>query len=197
MLIILMQVGQLDGDWASTDDSNWHSTHWTFYCRPHAYSDILADTCWTATFPEQPCKPASERLDQSGFWWSKRWQWHQLDHMQIICTLLQTDSHASTPHHSIFYKPEPTVSKHCRQRLFKELSLKWWTRAWWIQIWFLIWVNGLISCSILLKYASLLQKKLTMYVQAWMHHQAWKHTLSRGLCLFQTGLWHSSVLWQC
>jgi len=24
------------------------------------------------------------------------WQWHQLDHMQIICTLLQTDDHAST-----------------------------------------------------------------------------------------------------
>jgi len=26
-----------------------------------------------------------------------RWQWHQLDHMQIICTSLQTDNHASTP----------------------------------------------------------------------------------------------------
>ena len=25
------------------------------------------------------------------------WQWHQLDHMQIIYTTLQTDSHASTP----------------------------------------------------------------------------------------------------
>jgi len=24
------------------------------------------------------------------------WQWHQLDHMQIIDTLLQTDNHAST-----------------------------------------------------------------------------------------------------
>jgi len=24
------------------------------------------------------------------------WQLHQLDHMQIICTLLQTDNHAST-----------------------------------------------------------------------------------------------------
>jgi len=24
------------------------------------------------------------------------WQWHQLDHMQV-CTLLQTDNHASTP----------------------------------------------------------------------------------------------------
>jgi len=25
------------------------------------------------------------------------WQWHQLDHIQIICTLLQTDNHAMTP----------------------------------------------------------------------------------------------------
>ena len=24
------------------------------------------------------------------------WQWHQLDRMQIICTLLQTDNHATT-----------------------------------------------------------------------------------------------------
>jgi len=24
------------------------------------------------------------------------WQWHQLDHMQIICTSLQSDNHAST-----------------------------------------------------------------------------------------------------
>ena len=24
------------------------------------------------------------------------WQWHQLDHMQIICTSLQTDNHATT-----------------------------------------------------------------------------------------------------
>jgi len=31
------------------------------------------------------------------------WQWHQLDDMQIICTLLQTDNHASAPHRSIFH----------------------------------------------------------------------------------------------
>jgi len=24
------------------------------------------------------------------------WQWHQLDHMQIICISLQTDNHAKT-----------------------------------------------------------------------------------------------------
>jgi len=25
------------------------------------------------------------------------WQWHQLDYMQIICTLLQSDNHANIP----------------------------------------------------------------------------------------------------
>jgi len=45
------------------------------------------------------------------------WQWHQLDHMQIICTSLQTDNHTSTSALS-FYRPDalpatqPTVSKH-------------------------------------------------------------------------------------
>jgi len=33
------------------------------------------------------------------------WQWHQLDHMQIICTSLQTDNHVSTSPHS-FYRPD-------------------------------------------------------------------------------------------
>jgi len=44
------------------------------------------------------------------------WQWHQLDHMQIIYTLLQTDNHASTSSLS-FYRldalpaAQPTASK--------------------------------------------------------------------------------------
>jgi len=44
------------------------------------------------------------------------WQLHQLDHMQLICTSLQKDSHAITLS-LIFYKSDvpdaqPTVSKH-------------------------------------------------------------------------------------
>jgi len=44
-------------------------------------------------------------------------QWHQLDHMQTICTSLQTDNHANTSSLS-YYRPDalpdaqPTVSKH-------------------------------------------------------------------------------------
>jgi len=32
-------------------------------------------------------------------------QWHQLDHMQTICTSLQTDNN-TTPHHSNVYRLE-------------------------------------------------------------------------------------------
>ena len=47
------------------------------------------------------------------------WQWHRLDHVQIICNSLQTDDHASTSPLS-FYRPDtlsaaqPTASKHWR-----------------------------------------------------------------------------------
>jgi len=45
------------------------------------------------------------------------WQWHPMGHMQV-CTSLQTDNHASTLGHSVFYRPDalpaaqPTASKH-------------------------------------------------------------------------------------
>jgi len=44
-------------------------------------------------------------------------QWHQLGPMQV-CTLLQTDNHASTPPLGFFYRldalpaAQPTASKH-------------------------------------------------------------------------------------
>ena len=47
-------------------------------------------------------------------------QWQQLDHMQTVCTSLQTDNHTNTSSPS-FYRPDalsdaqPTVSKHWRQ----------------------------------------------------------------------------------
>ena len=45
-----------------------------------------------------------------------KWQWHQLGHMQV-CTLLQTDNHASTPplRPDALPAAQPTASKHWRQ----------------------------------------------------------------------------------
>ena len=43
------------------------------------------------------------------------WQWHQLDHMQIICTSLQTDNHATTSLFR-FYRPDalPAPNQQCQ-----------------------------------------------------------------------------------
>ena len=49
------------------------------------------------------------------------WQWHQLDHMQIICTSLKIDNHSSTSSLNYFTcsnalpDAQPTVSKHWRR----------------------------------------------------------------------------------
>jgi len=56
-------------------------------------------------------KPVWILMKQETMWW----QWQELDHMQINCTCLQTDNHAST---SSLYRPDalpeaqPTVPKH-------------------------------------------------------------------------------------
>jgi len=76
----------------------------------------------TASFPGQ----AGTRKEKASLDLNKArddgilgWQWHQLDHMQTICTSLQTDNHASTLS-LIFYRPDalpdtqPTVSKYWR-----------------------------------------------------------------------------------
>jgi len=40
-------------------------------------------------------------------------QWHQLDHMEIICTSLQTDNHANTLSLNFLQADaKPTVLKH-------------------------------------------------------------------------------------
>ena len=51
-------------------------------------------------------------------------QWHQLDHLQTVCTSLQTDNHTNTSSLN-FCRPnalsdaQPTVSKHWRQKTAK------------------------------------------------------------------------------
>jgi len=50
------------------------------------------------------------------------WQWHQLDHMQIICTSLQTDNHASTSplssQCSVVHSEVSRVIIQCQRGLF-------------------------------------------------------------------------------
>jgi len=74
--------------WTWVYNYNHSPTHYCYY-----YVDPLM-----AFFPGQPGYASTRK---SGFKWGKRWwgfvmQWHQLDHMQTVCTSLQTDSHNNT-----------------------------------------------------------------------------------------------------
>ena len=79
----------------------------------HPFNSLFSRTTWVSR--HQKGKPFWILLEQE----TMGWQWHQLDHMQIICTSLQTDNDASTSPLS-FYRPDalpatqPTVSKHWR-----------------------------------------------------------------------------------
>jgi len=71
------------------------------------------------------------------------WQWHQLDHMEIICTSFQTDNHTSTSSLS-FYRldalpdDQPTVKalnsikalKAIRQNVMQNLENKVFRIVW-------------------------------------------------------------------
>jgi len=50
------------------------------------------------------------------------WQWHQLGHMQI-CTLLQTDNHASTPPLSFFSGQMPFLPPNQQRQSTEGLRL--------------------------------------------------------------------------
>ena len=57
----------------------------------HTFNGLFSSTAWVSR--HQKGKPFWILLKQE----MMGWQWHQLDHMQIICTTLQTDNHASIP----------------------------------------------------------------------------------------------------
>jgi len=56
----------------------------------HPFNGLFSRTTWVSR--HQKGKPFWILLEQE----MTVWRWHQLDHMQIICTSLQTDNHAST-----------------------------------------------------------------------------------------------------
>jgi len=57
-------------------------------------------------------------------------QWHQLDHMQTICTSLQTDNHTNTPSLNC-YRPDalpdaqPTLATSTQYRSCQSTSAAW------------------------------------------------------------------------
>ena len=60
------------------------------YQHTHPFNDPFSRTTWVGRYQKGKTNlDFSEARDGE-------WQWHQLGHMQV-CTLLQTDNHASTP----------------------------------------------------------------------------------------------------
>ena len=82
------------------------------YTLLHPFNGLFSRTTWVSR--HQKGKPFWILLEQE----MMGWQRHQLDHMQIICTSLQTDNHASTSLLNFFYRldalpaTQPTASEH-------------------------------------------------------------------------------------
>jgi len=60
------------------------------YTRLRLFNGLFSKTVWVSW--HQKDKPFWILLEQEMI----GWQWHQLNNMQIICTSMQTESHAST-----------------------------------------------------------------------------------------------------
>ena len=77
----------------------------------HLFNGPLTGTTWASQYQKGKTNLDFTKARDS------EWQWHQLGHMQV-CTLLQTDNHASTLPLLVFYRPDalpaaqPTASKH-------------------------------------------------------------------------------------
>ena len=78
----------------------------------HPFNGLFSRTTWVNQ--HQKGKPfwILQEQEMTG------WQWHQLHHMQIICTSLQTDNHASSSplRPDALPTTQPTVSKHGGQK---------------------------------------------------------------------------------
>jgi len=80
----------------------------------HPFNDIISRRTWVSRYQKGKTSLNLNEARDDGV---LGWQWHQLDHVQTICTSLQTDNHTSTSLLN-FYRPDalpdtkPRVSKH-------------------------------------------------------------------------------------
>jgi len=67
----------------------------------HLFNGLFARTTWISRYQKgKTSLDLNEAKDDKVL----GWQWHQLDHMQTVCTLLQTDNHTNTSSLN-FYRP--------------------------------------------------------------------------------------------
>ena len=78
------------------------------------FNGLFSRTTWVSQYRKGTTSLDLNEARDNGIW---GWQRHQLDHMQTICTSLQTDKQTSTSSLN-FYRPnalpdaQPTASKH-------------------------------------------------------------------------------------
>jgi len=65
----------------------------------HPFNGLFSRTTWVGR--HQKGRTILDLMKQE----MMGWQWHQLDHMQITYTLLQTDNHASSSPLSFYLPP--------------------------------------------------------------------------------------------
>ena len=59
----------------------------------HPFHGLFSRTTWVSRYQiGKTSLDLNEARDDGVLWW----QWHQLDYMQTICTLLHTDNHTNT-----------------------------------------------------------------------------------------------------
>ena len=116
------------------ETSTYLLKHTTLYIYVHTnillplllqFKGFLSSTSWVSRY--QTGK-TSEDLNEAREDGVLGRQWKQKDHMQTICTLLQTDNHTNAPSLN-FYRPDalpdaqPTVSEHWRQYIHTNIWL--------------------------------------------------------------------------
>ena len=86
----------------------------------HQLNGLFSRTTWISRYQKSKTSLDLNEARDYGVW---GWQWHQLDHMQTICTSLQTDNHTNNTSSLNFYRldvlpdAQPTVSKLWRQNV--------------------------------------------------------------------------------
>ena len=96
---------------------------------------IDTHTRLTTICPGLPGWASTRKVNQSGFYWSKR-QWHQVGRIQI-CTSLQTDNHASTPLLSFLQVGCPSCCPTNRVKALKAITDMHQNVVYWTRIFFM------------------------------------------------------------
>jgi len=68
----------------------------------HLFNSLFCRTTWVSHYQKGKTSLDFNEARDDGV---LGWQWHQLDHMQTVCTSLQTDNHTNTSSLN-FYRPD-------------------------------------------------------------------------------------------